>query len=36
MPAIVEISRSGFGGDGKPWRVGTEVYGDREIRFHAR
>ena len=21
--------RSGLGGDGKPWRIGTEVYGDR-------
>jgi hypothetical protein len=24
-------SRSGLGGDGKPWRIGTEVYGDRDI-----
>ncbi|MEI6077596.1 MAG: hypothetical protein WCS94_18590 [Verrucomicrobiota bacterium] len=24
-------TRSGPGGDGKPWRIGTEVYGDREI-----
>ena len=23
--------RSGLGGDGKPWRIGTEVYGDRDI-----
>ncbi len=27
----LEIGRSGLGGDGKPWRVGTDVYGDREI-----
>jgi carbamoyl-phosphate synthase large subunit len=27
----LEIGRSGLGGDGKPWRVGTEVYGDRDI-----
>ena len=27
----LEIGRSGLGGDGKPWRVGTEVYGDREL-----
>ena len=27
----LEIGRSGLGGDGKPWRVGAEVYGDREI-----
>lgn len=26
----LEIGRSGLGGDGKPWRVGTEVYGDRD------
>ena len=26
----LEIGRSGLGGDGKPWRIGTEVYGDRE------
>jgi carbamoyl-phosphate synthase large subunit len=25
----LEIGRSGLGGDGKPWRVGAEVYGDR-------
>ena len=22
---------SGLGGDGKPWRIGTEVYGDRDL-----
>jgi carbamoyl-phosphate synthase large subunit len=27
----LEIGRSGLGGDGKPWRVGTEVYEDRGI-----
>src|SRR5712692_7612234 len=27
----VEIGRHGLGGDGKPWRVGDKVYGDREI-----
>src|SRR5271170_1810122 len=27
----MEIGRSGLGGDGKPWRIGTEVYGDRDI-----
>jgi carbamoyl-phosphate synthase large subunit len=27
----LEIGRSGIGGDGKPWRVGTELYGDRDI-----
>lgn len=27
----LEVGRSGLGGDGKPWRVGTEVYGDRDI-----
>src|SRR5882762_1286212 len=27
----LEIGRSGLGGDGKPWRVGTEVYGDRDV-----
>jgi carbamoyl-phosphate synthase large subunit len=26
----LEIGRSGLGGDGKPWRVGTELYGDRD------
>ena len=27
----MEIGRYGLGGDGKPWRIGTEVYGDRDI-----
>ena len=27
----LEIDRSGLGGDGKPWRVGDQVFGDREI-----
>ncbi len=27
----LEIGRTGLGGDGKPWRVGMEVYGDRDI-----
>ncbi len=27
----MEIGRSGLGGDGKSWRVGVDVYGDREI-----
>jgi carbamoyl-phosphate synthase large subunit len=27
----LEIGRSGLGGDGKPWRIGAEVYGDRDI-----
>ncbi len=27
----LEIGRSGLGGDGKPWRVGGEVYGDRDL-----
>ena len=27
----LEIGRSGLGGDGKPWRFGDKVYGDREI-----
>ncbi len=27
----LEIGRSGLGGDGKPWRVGSQVYGDRDI-----
>ncbi|HSU54870.1 MAG TPA: carbamoyl-phosphate synthase large subunit [Candidatus Dormibacteraeota bacterium] len=26
----LEIGRSGLGGDGKPWRFGEKVYGDRE------
>ena len=24
-------TRSGLGGDGKPWRIGTEVYGGRDL-----
>ncbi len=27
----LENGRSGLGGDGKPWRIGTEIYGDRDI-----
>ena len=27
----LEIGRSGLGGDGKPWRIGNDVYGDRDI-----
>src|SRR6201993_4707908 len=27
----LEIGRYGLGGDGKPWRIGTEVYGDRDV-----
>ncbi len=27
----LETGRSGLGGDGKPWRVGADVYGDREV-----
>ena len=27
----LEVGRSGLGGDGKPWRIGNEVYGDRDI-----
>ncbi|MBL9167935.1 MAG: carbamoyl-phosphate synthase large subunit [Verrucomicrobiales bacterium] len=27
----LEIGRSGLGGDGKPWRMGNELYGDRDI-----
>ena len=27
----LEIGRSGLGGDGKAWRIGNEVYGDRAI-----
>ena len=27
----LEIGRSGLGGDGKPWRLGEKVYGDRDI-----
>ncbi|MFM7102009.1 MAG: carbamoyl-phosphate synthase subunit L, partial [Verrucomicrobiota bacterium] len=26
----LEIGRSGLGGDGKPWRVGAELHGDRD------
>ena len=27
----LEIGRSGLGGDGKPWRVGNDFYGDRDV-----
>jgi carbamoyl-phosphate synthase large subunit len=27
----LEVGRSGLGGDGKPWRVGAEVFGDRDL-----
>ena len=27
----LEIGRSGLGGDGKPWRIGAESYGDRDL-----
>ena len=27
----LEIGRHGLGGDGKPWRFGDQVYGDRDI-----
>ncbi len=27
----LEIGRSGLGGDGKPWRIGAELYGDRDV-----
>ena len=27
----LEIGRYGLGGDGKPWRFGEQVYGDRDI-----
>jgi carbamoyl-phosphate synthase large subunit len=27
----LEIGRYGLGGDGRPWRIGGEVYGDRDI-----
>jgi carbamoyl-phosphate synthase large subunit len=30
----LEIGRHGLGGDGKPWRVGNEIYGDRDILPH--
>ncbi len=27
----LEIGRSGLGGDGKPWRIGSDLYGDRDV-----
>ena len=27
----LEIGRNGLGGDGKPWRIGNEVFGDRDL-----
>jgi carbamoyl-phosphate synthase large subunit len=27
----LEIGRYGIGGDGKPWRFGEQVYGDRDV-----
>ena len=30
----MEIGRAGLGGDGKNWRIGEEVYGDRDIFPH--
>ena len=27
----LEIGRSGLGGDGKPWRIGDKLYGDRDL-----
>ena len=27
----LEVGRYGLGGDGKPWRMGEQVYGDREL-----
>ena len=27
----LEVGRTGLGGDGKPWRIGQNVYGDRDI-----
>ncbi|HAM70076.1 MAG TPA: carbamoyl-phosphate synthase large subunit [Verrucomicrobiales bacterium] len=27
----LEIGRSGLGGDGKPWRIGVESHGDRDL-----
>jgi len=27
----LEIGRSGIGGDGKPWRVGADLLGDRDV-----
>ena len=29
----LEIGRSGLGGDGKPWRIGREVYGDPRCKI---
>jgi len=31
MPALRwRLAAAALGGDGKPWRIGTEVYGDRD------
>jgi carbamoyl-phosphate synthase large subunit len=30
----MEIDRAGLGGDGKHWRIGEEIYGDRDILPH--
>src|SRR5664279_112263 len=30
----LEIGRYGLGGDGKPWRIGEKLYGDRDILPH--
>ncbi|MDP6035686.1 MAG: carbamoyl-phosphate synthase large subunit, partial [Verrucomicrobiota bacterium] len=30
----MEIGRAGLGGDGKGWRIGDEIYGDRDILPH--
>ncbi|NUN94441.1 MAG: carbamoyl-phosphate synthase large subunit [Verrucomicrobiae bacterium] len=27
----LEVGRHGLGGDGRPWRIGAEVYGDRDL-----
>ena len=27
----LEIGRSGLGGDGKPWRIGKDLFGDRDL-----
>jgi carbamoyl-phosphate synthase large subunit len=27
----MEIGRAGLGGDGNPWRIGEDTYGDRDI-----
>ncbi len=27
----LEVGRSGLGGDGKPWRIGNDIYEDRDI-----